>query len=146
VEACRLLSPTDAETWSAYHRIRRTVLFERRGLFGRYDADHPDEHKPGNYPKLSANGTTYIGVVRIDVERELALLRRVAIDEAWQRKGYGRILIALAEAFALERGALRVESVVAEDAVEFYRKCGYRFVPSSTASAGARMGKQLRGA
>ena len=119
------------------------MLFEQRGLFGQYDPDHPDEHKPGNYPKLLTRETTYIGVVRIDVEGELALLRRVAIDEPWQRQGYGRLLIALSEAFALERGALRVESAVARDAVEFYRKCGYRFMPSSTANASVRMAKLL---
>jgi GNAT superfamily N-acetyltransferase len=139
-----LLSPTNDEEWSAYHRIRRTVLFERRGLSGRYDADHPDEHKTGNYPKLLATDTTFIGVIRIDIEAELARFRRIAIDVPWQRQGYGRILLALSEAFALERGALRVESAVAEDAVEFYRKCGYRLVRSSVESRGVRMAKELR--
>ena len=122
----RLISPDSPETWDAYHRIRRTVLFERRGLFGQYDPNRPDELRAGNYPKLLVVDSTYIGVVRIDVSGELARLRRVAIDESWQRKGYGRILIELAEAFARELGARRVESAVAPDAVEFYRKCGYQ--------------------
>jgi GNAT superfamily N-acetyltransferase len=116
VQTCRLVSPTDSETWSAYHRIRRTVLFEQRGLFGQYDPDHPDEHKPGNYPKLLTRETTYIGVVRIDVEGELALLRRVAIDQPWQRQGYGRLLIAL--------GSVRTRARRAASGVGRGSRCG----------------------
>jgi GNAT superfamily N-acetyltransferase len=122
---CRLLTPDSPEAWDAYHRIRRTVLFERRGLFGQYDPNRPDELRIGNYPKLLAVDSNYIGVVRIDLSGDVARLRRVAIDEPWQRRGYGRALVELSEAFAWELGARRMESDVAADAVEFYLKCGY---------------------
>jgi GNAT superfamily N-acetyltransferase len=125
-QSCQLISPADAEAWAAYHRIRRTILFENRGLFGKYDPDHPDEHKEGNFPKLLIQGSDYIGVVRIDVANDIAYLRRVAIDEPWQRKGFGRVMIRLAEQFAQDHGARRIESLVAGDATFFYDKCGYR--------------------
>jgi GNAT superfamily N-acetyltransferase len=121
-----LISPSNAEEWAAYHRIRRKVLFENRGLFGKYDPDHPDEHKSGNFPGLLISGSDYIGTVRIDMAGEIAYLRRVAIDDPWQRRGFGRVMIRLAESFALDQGARRIESIVAADAVPFYEKCGYR--------------------
>lgn len=139
----RLVSPDGSEAWDAYHRIRRIVLFERRGRLGEYDSKHPDEHEPGNYPKLMTVDGRFVGVVRIDIRGELARLRRLAIDEPWQRKGYGRILVALSEAFAREAGARRVESAVAPDAVEFYRKCGFRPMQLDPLRSSVPMFKEL---
>jgi GNAT superfamily N-acetyltransferase len=102
------------------------VLFERRGRIGVYDPNHPDDRSPRNFPKVLVQGSKYIGAVRIDFVDDIAYLRRVAIAEADQRKGFGRVLIRLAEEFAQVEGAKRVESAVAPDAVSFYEKCGYR--------------------
>ncbi len=141
---CRLESPTDAESWSAYHQIRRKILFENRGLVGTYDPDHPDERKPGNYPKLLVCDSEHVGVVRIDLTGDTAQLRRVAIDQSWQRRGLGRELIRLAEQFAIEHGARNLEASVAADAVGFYEKCGYRPMPlERVAGANVRMHKVL---
>jgi GNAT superfamily N-acetyltransferase len=75
---------------------------------------------------------------------EIAYLRRVAIDEPWQRQGFGRELIRLSEAFARHGGARRVESKVAVDAVAFYAKCGYQAVaPSRPGDPSVHMGKTL---
>jgi DNA replicative helicase MCM subunit Mcm2 (Cdc46/Mcm family) len=40
------------------------------------------------------------------------------------------VLIRLAESFARFKGAKRVESSVAPDAVSFYEKCGYQLLGS----------------
>ena len=93
-----------------------------------YDPNHPDDRKP-NHPMLLLFDSRHVGVVRIDLVGDTAYLRRVAIDEPWQRNGHGRALIALAESFAIERGARRMESSVAPDAVGFYDKCGYTALP-----------------
>lgn len=121
-----LISPDSAATWAAYHHIRRRILFENRGQLGVYDENRPDEQAPGHFPKLLVHKSKHVGVVRIDVAGTTAYLRRVAIDEPYQRRGLGRILLALAEAFAQTHGARRIESAVAVDAVPFYDKCGYR--------------------
>jgi GNAT superfamily N-acetyltransferase len=89
-------------------------------------------------------GSDYVGVVRIDIAGDVAFLRRVAIDERWQRKGHGRTLVELAEAFAGDAGAWSVESDVAPDAVEFYRKCGYEPLEPKSASPSVHMRKHLR--
>jgi GNAT superfamily N-acetyltransferase len=162
LERCALVEPRSDADWSAYHDIRRRILFERRGEFGVYDANRPGpqiascicgtpaihggrERAPGHYAKLLVRASTYLGVVRIDVEGTTAYLRRVAIDEPYQRQGLGRILLALAEAFARAQSATRVESSVARDAVPFYLKCGYRLVGVEEADAPhPQMCKELR--
>jgi aminoglycoside 6'-N-acetyltransferase I len=116
--------------WEHYHRIRRTQLWERRGLFGAYDEHHPDERAPGHHPLLLTWDGTPVGVMRIDVHDRTAVFRRVAIDADVQRRGHGRALLALAEAFAADHGCDRAYAFVAPDAVGFYRTCGFRHDPS----------------
>ena len=162
LERCALIAPRNDDDWVAYHDIRRRILFERRGELGVYDPNLPGpqtapsvcgtpaihggrERAPGHYPKLLVRASTYLGVVRIDVAGATAYLRRVAIDEPHQRQGLGRTLLALAEAFAREQAASRVESSVARDAVPFYLKCGYRLVGVDEADAPhPQMYKELR--
>jgi GNAT superfamily N-acetyltransferase len=142
-ESCALISPSSEEEWATYHRIRRTILFERRGQFGVYDPNRPDERKPGHFPKLLVCDSHHVGVVRIDLSGHVAYLRRVAIDEPWQRQGLGRVLLTLAESCAIEHGARRVESSVAADAVAFYSKCGYRSRQSDAGNVDTHMIKDL---
>jgi GNAT superfamily N-acetyltransferase len=118
------------EEWQAYHAIRRKVLFENRGQFGVYDENHPDEHSKGNYPLLLLLDGEAIGVIRVDINDNQAIFRRVAIREDVQHAGHGRVLLTLAESFAQEKGCLQIRSDVAPDAVGFYEQCGYMFVPS----------------
>ena len=134
-EQCALIAPQSTADWAAYHDIRRRILFENRGEHGVYDPNRPDERAPGHFPKLLVCASAYVGVVRIDVADGTAYLRRVAIDEPYQRHGLGRTLLALAETFARAQSATRVESSVARSAVPFYLKCGYRLVAAEEAEA-----------
>src|SRR5215510_14502358 len=124
-----LKTPSNAEEWQAYHSIRRKVLFENRGQVGVYDENHPDEHREGNYPLLLVLDGEAIGVIRVDINGNRAIFRRVAIREDLQREGHGRILLILAESFAQEKGCLHIWSDVALDAVGFYERCGHTLVP-----------------
>ena len=136
-------SPATEQEWASFHRIRRSVLFEKRGLIDVYDPNHPDDRKPTNHPMLLLFDSRHVGVVRIDLVGDTAYLRRVAIDEPWQRNGHGRALVALAESFAIEHGARRMESVVASDAVGFYDKCGYIAFPYRVPDDSVHMYKDL---
>ena len=120
-----LISPNDADTWRVYHTIRREVLFEARGLFDVYDENRPDEKGPTNHAKLLLHRGEPVGVIRIDISGDEATFRRVAIRLDAQRRGHGRTMLSIAEAFAAARGCRRVVSHVAPDAVVFYEKCGF---------------------
>lgn len=116
------------EQWRAYHDMRRRILWENRGRYGVYEENHPDEYKPGNHPMLLLFRGEPIGVVRIDVDYKAAqaIMRRIAITEIEQRRGHGRVLIQLVEEFSTNEGCCRVIVASAEDAQQFYEKCGYK--------------------
>jgi GNAT superfamily N-acetyltransferase len=124
--AYQLRSPVSDAEWASYHEIRRHVLFERRGRGAEYDPHHPDETKPGNHPLLLLHEGVPLGVIRVDVDGDRAILRRVAIREDEQRHGHGRAMLKAAEAFARRHGCVRVESHVDAGAMPFYLRCGYR--------------------
>ncbi len=122
-----LRTPESETQWRDYHDIRRKVLWEARGRFGEYDSTHPDESRPGNFPKLLILDGVAIGVIRVDLQGSTAWFRRVAITAARQRSGSGKILFKLAEEFARELGATRIESSVDPGATLFYQRCEFCF-------------------
>ena len=132
-----LRAPADEAEWSAYHAIRRRVLFEMRGLASTYDANHPDEHAPGHHPFVFWDGFTAVGVIRVDVAGDVAVFRRVAVRDDFQRRGYGRRMLGAAEQFARSEGCVRVDSHVDPGAIGFYERCGF------VRTAGAVMTKSL---
>lgn len=140
-----LISPASPAQWDVYNDIRRIILFERRGRFGVYDPHHPDEFKTNHFPKLLLFDKKPVGVIRIDIDGEVARFRRVAIAAEQQRQGYGRTLLRLSEVFSIEHKAARVEASVATDAVEFYRRCGYRALKILDEVGSVRMMKNLVG-
>jgi GNAT superfamily N-acetyltransferase len=115
---------TDAE-WDAYHVLRRTIPFERRGRFGVYDAAHPDEHRPENRPLLFFVNDVPAGTIRVDIGDNDAIFRLVTIHEELQRQGHGRRMLALAEGLVRKRRCARIHSHVNRDAVGFYERCEF---------------------
>jgi len=68
----------------------------------------------------------------------------VTIREDLQRRGYGRRMLAEAEAFARAQGCRRIESHVAADAVGFYDNCGFwRMSDTLTHGVTVHMAKNL---
>lgn len=120
-----LRTPQSDKEWRAFHDIRRKVLFENRSKAETYIENHPDDSKPGNHPLVFLFRGVVIGVIRIDVSRNVAWLRRVAIRDDLQRAGHGRVLLRLAEAFAKAEGCDEIWSNAAVEAVGFYERCGY---------------------
>jgi GNAT superfamily N-acetyltransferase len=135
-----LRMPTGEAEWRAYHDIRRVVLFEARGQFGVYQEDRPDERAPGNHPQLFLYRGEPVGVVRIDVNGETAVCRRVAIRSDLQRVGHGRVLLSLVQQFARDHGCARLASYVARDAVGFYERCGFTVDDTHTITPTGRDG------
>jgi GNAT superfamily N-acetyltransferase len=139
----QLKAPVSDADWAAYHAIRRHVLFELRGHGSAYDANHPDEHRPGHHPLILWVGDVPVGVIRIDVRGPVATLRRVAIRADLQRRGYGRRLLEFAEGFARAHGCVRVESHVDPGAIGFYDRCGYALVDPKDTGGPPLMAKEL---
>jgi|GEM_PF-472928 len=126
---CQLVSPETEDDWEQYHSIRENILFLNRGRIGVYQNDHPDEFLDNHYPKIYKLDGIVIGVVRVDILEQEAGFRLVAILEECRGKGYGTMMMADAEKFALansQSGELSCLSLNAvKDAVGFYEKLGY---------------------
>lgn len=116
---------TTKADWSAFHSIRKRVLWDARGQTG-YDPEHPDDRADGKHPFLLWYEGQPIGVLRVDLVPPVAVLRRVAVVEGLQRRGHGRKMVALAEDFARREGCSLAASNVDREAVGFYRRLGYR--------------------
>ena len=129
--------------WSAYHGIREDVLWKARGRADTYNRSHPDDFKPGNFPMLLIHDGEPIGVLRIDIQSDVAWFRRVAIREGLQRQGHGREMMRLAMAFAREKGCRSVRSNVARAALGFYRKLSFSEIANEHSDGGVPMAMQL---
>jgi len=115
------------DQWHAYHEIRRQVLYEDRGHFGKYNPNHPDDRDANNHPVLLVLDGEPIGAMRVDFvpECDYAIMRTVAIRKEHQRHGHGTALLSMAEDHARVCGRALAVTVSGNWAVPFYEKCGY---------------------
>jgi GNAT superfamily N-acetyltransferase len=121
-----LVIVTDPGDWARYHEIRKAELFDRRGRGGAYDPHHPDERARNHYPLLLTYEGRGIATARLDVVGNGdAIVRRVAVTRAEQRKGHGRVLDEMVGQFARRRGVRRLLVNAAAEAVGYYRRIGY---------------------
>ena len=114
------------EDWRHLHHIRRTVLFAPERHSVAYDENHPDDRAKGNLPLLLLLDARPIGVVRLDLRGETAVVRLVAVAEGEQGKGHGKKLNALVEAEARRRGVKTLRVNAAPEALGYYEKMGWR--------------------
>ncbi|MBB3308416.1 GNAT superfamily N-acetyltransferase [Rhizobium sp. BK196] len=124
----KLVKVSRQAEWEAYHRIRRHVLFDLRGLSG-YDDRHPDDRKPEHLPLIFVDGSEPVGAVRLDFMGDgNGVVRTVAIVAERQRQGIGRAMMTAVETLAMAREVIRLEAHAAPDAVGFYYKIGWEMV------------------
>ena len=117
---------TSAEDLAAMHRLRRDVLFARRGRAAVYNDDHPDD-AVSNYLKflLVLDGER-IGTARLDLVQSIGKLRLVVIATERQRQGHGSVMEQMIADHAHRLGVTSLLVSSAPDAVGFYEKCGWQ--------------------
>ena len=76
--------------------------------------------------KVIAVGRLHFINKKIDTQ-----IRFMAVDEKFQKKGYGTILLKKLERLSIENNAKRVFLHARENAVNFYKKNGYKIVKKS---------------
>jgi N-acetylglutamate synthase-like GNAT family acetyltransferase len=122
-ELARPATPTE---WQAFHDIRRTELFERKGRHGVYDPNHPHDLDPRNEPLLLRVDGRAVGTVRLDNFGDgTGCVRLVAITAAEQGRGHGRKMEEMVEALARGRGIQTLYVNAAPTAVGFYERTGW---------------------
>ncbi len=113
--------------WMEMHEIRREVLFDGFEDGFVYDENHPDDRLTGNFPYLMRYYGQAIGVARLDIKKQIGIVRLVAIAKVYQHKGHGRVLEALIEEKARDRGLRQLRINAEEQAIGFYHRLGWTF-------------------
>ena len=122
-----LVHVSTPEEWEAYHRIRREELFEALGRIGVYNAEHPDEYKPGNTPLLLKQNGVGVATTRLDLrDATTAIIRLVAVTKSLQGQGVGRKLAQQTLALARAHGIRRLVVYAAPTAVGYYESLGFK--------------------
>lgn len=123
-----LRAVTTDDEWAAMHDIRRRVLFapRRHRMEIDYDENHPDDRAEGNVPHILMLDEKPIGVARLDLRGQAAMVRLVAIEPDEQGRGYGSLMERMLTEKAWELGVKQLRVNAAPDAVGFYEKSGWR--------------------
>jgi GNAT superfamily N-acetyltransferase len=143
-DVLRISTGSHARGGRRVSRIRRAELFEAYGRDASYNVNHPDESAPGHFPLVLVCDSVTVGTIRIDMGDPFVFLRMVAVRRDVQRRGAGREMLRLTEAFVRRAGKRDVRLQSHPDAVAFYERCGYsRAVDVAPIGIGVPMGKHL---
>jgi len=115
------------EEWAALHDIRRRVLFApgRHAYEIEYNPDHPDDRAEDNVPHVLMLDNAPIGVARLDLKGDRAVVRLLAITPEHQGNGFGELMDKMLTEKAWELGVKQMRVNASPDAVGFYEKQGW---------------------
>lgn len=123
-----LIRVADAADWQVYHAIRRSSLWEERGLDG-YDDARPQERFAHHHALLLKLNEKGIGTTRLDDLRDgTGIVRLVAIIASRRRQGHGRVLDLMVEDYAQEIGLSRLFVSATSDAEGVNTATGWTLV------------------
>jgi GrpB-like predicted nucleotidyltransferase (UPF0157 family)/GNAT superfamily N-acetyltransferase len=111
--------------WAQFHRIRKSEIFSRNNQVI-YDQNHPSLTDPDYKNYVFYKGSDVIGVFVIQkLNKDTSAFRAIAIDKAFQSKGYGSILLKQAEKIAKNLGFKKVLLHANHEAYNFYKRNSY---------------------
>ncbi len=128
-----LRSPRNRTEWENYHRIRREQIHEKYCACNAYNPDDKEERQHNCFPLVLTHTVDQkiIGTLRIDVLNESeASFRWIAVDKPYQRQGFGKKMIQLAESLLHQFDNIKLIRIPAENvSQEFYSRLGYQEMP-----------------
>ena len=134
-----LRPPTSDQDWDRYHSIRERALWEGLDLkaMGVPDYSRDDDstrcRATALHPMVVLRNGIVCGTLGLDPSSDSVIeIRAVAVEPACQRRGYGSIMMALAERAAAKEGYQRAIVLAHPLATPFCAHNGYR---SETADA-----------
>lgn len=121
--------PITPEDFKAYYQLRFDVLRKpwNQALGSEIDKDEETSHHA-----FIKHNNEVLAVCRMQLNSpEIAQLRYMAVSPNMQGKGLGKIIIQFLEDKSKEIGAKKVILHARENAVPFYKSCGYSIVEKS---------------
>ncbi len=116
--------PITEHDFEAYYRLRYEVLRKpwNQPLGSEKDADEATS----THVCIKNEQDEIIAVCRLQaVDKDIAQIRYMAIKENLHGKGLGKQIMNYTEGLAKEQGFTAIHLHARENAVEFYKSCGY---------------------
>lgn len=118
-----LRPPQNTDEWQAIHALRRRALFAGES---RYNENHPDDRSGDQRLLVLMSVQQVVGTLRVDLSHPVwAALRLVAIAPSCRGMGFGGAMVGMAEDFIRDKGWRQVRLHAVNDAVGFYKRCGF---------------------
>lgn len=120
----KIIKPQTPQEFEVYFLLRYNLL---RKPWNQPLGSEKDEQENTSIHFLALNDYgNGIGVCRLQFNtNEEAQIRYMAVDDSYRNMGIGKLLISFAENMAKEKSAKQIILHARENAVMFYRKCGY---------------------
>jgi predicted GNAT family N-acyltransferase len=122
-------SPENQEEFEKYFALRYKIL---RQKWNQPRGSERDELEDSSIHIMALENDLVIGCCRLQFNStEEAQIRYMAVEEGWQGKGIGRLMLLEAEKKAREKGARYIMLEARENAVEFYKQNDYTVTKES---------------
>jgi N-acetylglutamate synthase-like GNAT family acetyltransferase len=119
-------SPKTKEEFKAYYALRFHVL---REPLGQHPGSEKDDYEPISIHYMAVDDKTneIVGVIKLfEKEPGIGQFSHVAVAEAYQHKGVGRLLIDTVEQKSRELHYRKLGTLTRLTATGFYERCGYK--------------------
>ena len=121
--------PQSPEEFEKYYALRYEVL---RKLWNQPIGSERDEQENESIHAYIVENNEVLAVCRLQMNDETtAQIRYMGVRDDMQGKGLGRKIIQYMEQVAHEKKAKKIILHARENAVEFYKSCGYSIVEKS---------------
>ena len=121
-------SPQTKEEFKAYYALRYHVL---REPLGQPPGSEKDDYEPISLHFMAVETGTgqIVGVIKLfEKEPGVGQFSHLAVADAFQKRGIGRLLIETVENKSRQLGYTRLGTLTRLTATGFYERCGYHAV------------------
>ena len=120
-----LCKPKSSQDWNVYHQIRKESIFDPINVT--YDLNHPSLTNRNNHHFCFFHENQIIGTLQIEkLNDNKVCIRTIVIEKNQRNRGFGSILLKLAETKSLELGASIIHLHGSPEAKSFYLRNGYK--------------------
>lgn len=122
-------SPQTKDEFARYYDLRWRIL---RAPWNQPKGSEQDELEKQAIHIIAIDGDKIVGCGRAHFNTEdEAQIRYMAVENEWQGKGVGKLIIDELEKRVLEKGAKKIILHARENVVKFYEKNGYKIIKES---------------
>lgn len=130
IKNIKIIKPQTEEEFEAYYFVRFEIL--RKPWNHPIGSEKDEIENQCIHAMASLENNSVIGVSRLQFNSDSeAQLCYMGVKEEFHGKGIGKMLIMYLEKEAKRNGAKKMILHSRENAVEFYRKCGYEIIEKS---------------